>query len=288
MNPLEYRGWKERLNPAWFACWPIARTGLQLVLRRKLFWLLLGLALLTFIFMFSAFYLKAMLITNQPKIAPFLSKNLSWLDGEKAEIYRDFMKGQSTVTMLLLAFAGSMLAGNDHRRGGLTFYLSRRINVFHYATGKLLAIGLLVSLTTTIPALVLFVQYGLLIDTETFFRNHIGLVGGILGYGFLMAAVLSLVLVALASWVPRPAPLVISWACLFLFLPLLAQILRRVYSDRDWLLLILWRDIELMGNWCFGLDNSKMLPHASAIVILVCIVASIAIAARVTAARNAS
>ena len=61
------------------------------------------------------------------------------------------------------------------RQGGLTFYLSRRISRWHYVVGKLLSIGLLVSLTTTVPALILYVQYGILTESTAYFRENLGI-----------------------------------------------------------------------------------------------------------------
>ena len=103
-----------------------------------------------------------------PQVEQFITGMLKDLDGF-GTTFLNFMVAQSTVTVILLAFAGSVLAGNDHSRGGLIFYLSRRINVMHYAAGKLLAIGLIISLTTTLPALILFFEYGLLGDTGKYF-----------------------------------------------------------------------------------------------------------------------
>src|SRR4051812_42139749 len=99
---------------------------------------------------------------------------------------------QGTVTMLLLAFAGALVVGDDMRQGGLTFYLSRRIGRWHYVLGKLLSIGLLVSLTTMLPALVLYVEFGMLTDSFTYFRENLGILRGILGYGLVLAVTLSL------------------------------------------------------------------------------------------------
>src|SRR5437667_8853457 len=105
--------------------------------------------------------------------------------------------------MLLLAFAGSLLIGSDYQQAGLTFYLSRRIGKRHYVAGKLLAIGSLVLLITTLPALALYLEYGMLSSSLEYFRENPRILCGILGYGFIMAVVLSLLLGAIASWVPR-------------------------------------------------------------------------------------
>jgi ABC-2 type transport system permease protein len=278
----------ERRRPSWLACWPIARTGLLLVLRRKMFWLLLGLAALNFLFVFATIYLKAQIASENPGISAFVDRVLPSLTG-KGDTYRDFMFAQGTVTMLLLAFAGAMLVGDDMRQGGLTFYLSRRIHRWHYVVGKLLSIGLLVSLTTTLPALILYAEYGLLTDSSAYFRENLGILRGILGYGLLLSVTLSLLLFALASWLQKTVPLVMAWAFLFVMTPVLASILRRVYDDRNWLLLILWRDLRLLGTWCFGgVDSEReleLLGPAALIVALVCVLSVIALVPRVRAVK---
>lgn len=251
LNNDDHRDDAPRLRPSWLACWPIVRTGLLLVLRRKMFWLLLGLATLNFLFVFATIYLKAQIASQNPGISAFVDRVLPSLTG-KGDTYRDFMFAQGAVTMLLLAFAGAMLVGDDMRQGGLTFYLSRRIHRWHYVVGKLLSIGLLVSLTTTLPALILYAEYGLLTDSSIYFRENLGILRGILGYGLLLSVTLSLLLFALASWLQKTVPLVMAWAFLFVMVPALASIMRGVYDNRDWLLLILWRDLRLLGTWCFG------------------------------------
>jgi ABC-type transport system involved in multi-copper enzyme maturation permease subunit len=286
-----YRGWSQQLRPPWFVCWSIARTGLQLALRRKLFWFLLGVALLNFLFLFAAIYLKAQLSVQNPAFKQFIDGLLSSVSGS-GKTYRDFMFAQGTVTMLMLAFAGELLVGNDYRHGGLTFYLSRRVGRRHYVVGKLLGIGLLVELTTTVPTLVLYAEYGLLTDSTVYFQGNLRILFGILGYGLIMAVGLSLLLFALAAWLQRTVPLVMSWSCIFLLLPILGEILRHVHDDRRWRLLMYWRDIRLLGSWCFGaLDPGKDEPlvlGAVVVVAAVCLVSVLAVIPRVRAVRVVS
>ena len=80
----------------------------------------------------------------------------------------------------------------------------------HYAAGKLLAIGLIISLTTTLPALILFFEYGLLGDTGKYLGKNTRSFG-ILGYGALLSVAVGLLLFALVSWMPKPVPLVLLW-----------------------------------------------------------------------------
>ena len=280
---------KEDQITAWLSVWPIALTALRLVFRRKLFWVLLGFALLNFLKYFGAIYLLATLTAQQPGIGKMLSQMLPDLAGT-GKTFLNFMLEQGTVTMILLAFAGSVLAGNDHQRGGLTFYLSRQVNVLHYSVGKLLAIGLLVSLTTTLPALILYLEQGLLVDTAEYFSENYNILFGILGYGVLLSLSIGLLLFALVSWMPRPVPLVMTWGCLFVFLPILGGILSFVFRDREenfrealegshWLLLNLWGDLSILGARCFG-EEEPLLSGAAIVVGSVCIFSFIAMMVR--------
>jgi ABC-type transport system involved in multi-copper enzyme maturation permease subunit len=253
-----------------------------------MFWLLLGLALMNFLFVFVMIYFKAQISAQHEGFRQFVDRILTSVTGT-GETYRDFMFAQGTVTMLLLAFAGATLVGDDHRHGGLTFYLSRGLGRAHYVAGKLLAIGLLVSLTTTVPALILYIEYGLLTNSMAYFRENVRILFGILGYGTIMAVTLSLLVFALASWLQRTVPLVMSWACLFIFLSVLGRILQRVYDDRSWLLLVVWRDIRLLGSWCFGaLDSERdasLVGWAAVVVVAICVTSAIAIVPQVRAVK---
>lgn len=288
LEEVRYRGWSERLRPSWLACWPIARTGLVLVLRRKIFWVLLALALLDFLFLFATIYLKAQITSQNPGFRRFVNNVLQNVTGS-GETYRDFMFAQGTVTMLLLALAGTTLVGDDVRSGGLTFYLSRRIHRWHYLLGKLLSIGLLVSLTTTVPALILYLEYGLLTDSTNYFRENLTILRGILGYGLTLSAVLSCLLFALSSWLPRTVPLVMAWTGIFAFLPAAGGLLRQAFDDRRWLLLGLWRDVRLVGTWCFGgIDTDRelqLLQPSIGIVVAVCVVSVLVVLPRLRGAR---
>src|SRR5207302_11248008 len=54
---LHYRPWRGKFHsPAW-SVWPVARLSLAMVFRRKLFWILYGLALFIFLMFFFGQYL---------------------------------------------------------------------------------------------------------------------------------------------------------------------------------------------------------------------------------------
>jgi len=261
------------------------RTGVMLVLKRKIFWFLLAAGLLVFLRSFVIIYVKAQVSVENPMVARFLDRVEVTGTGDA---YQRFMHAQGIVTMLLLALAGSVLIGGDYRQGGLMFYLARPIGRRHYIIGKLLAIASVVLIITTLPALVLYVEYGLLSNSLTYFEENPRILGGILGYGAVMAITLSVLLAAIASWATRTVPLVMAWSCIFVLMPLLADEMEHISDERRWLLLDLWRDLQLLGKWCFGSIGEQhrdegLLIWAACIVLSICVAASLAFLRRVRA-----
>src|SRR5262249_28080605 len=139
--------------------------------------------------------------------------------------YRNFMTLQGSMVVIALALTGVIFIGNDFRFGSLSFYLAKPLNRWQYLAGKALGIAIVINLMTTAPALILFAQYGLLDSPGYFLRDgktiaafSIGsipiglrtpnpLLAGILGYGVLLTAFLSIMLLATASWLRKTVPL---------------------------------------------------------------------------------
>ena len=61
---------------------------------------------------------------------------------------------------------------------------------------------------------------------------------------------------------------------LFRSLPIFGSLLRAVFESPDWLLINLWRNLELLGKFCFGQIDQKVQRHgwpAFGIVLGVCV-----------------
>src|SRR5262245_44454662 len=130
---LHYRPWRGTLRASGWSVWPIARSSLGMIFRRKLFWALYGLGLAFFLMFFFGQYLLSF-VQAQPQaggIIKWAKQNISWMDGE-GRYYRDFLRLQSSMVMVILALAGSILVGNDFHFNSLTFYLSKPITPWHY------------------------------------------------------------------------------------------------------------------------------------------------------------
>jgi hypothetical protein len=115
---------------------------------------------------------------------------------------------------------------------------------------------------TTLPALVLYAQFGLL-DSWSYFVENPRLLLGILGYGAVLTASLSLLLVATAIWLQRTVPMIMTWTTLFFFFPLLGKALvNGFHYDARWQLIDLWNNAYLIGSAMLGLGPDTIRqPH---------------------------
>ena len=229
-------------------------VALITLLRRKLFWLLYAFKLFLFLMFFMGTYLLDWAdshIANlppgrvPPRLLDIVKRGLSVLAGGR-DTFAYFFNFQATMVVVTLALAGSVIVGNDFTQRSLAFYLSKPISRWQYLLGKCLAIGVVVNLLTTLPALLLFLQNGL--DDYGYFRESWPLLLGILGYGLILTTFLSIFLVAVVTAVRRTVPLVLVWVSLFLFLHAVAVLLVDVVKwNSAWRLLDLWNDMSSAG-----------------------------------------
>ena len=271
-NLLRYRPWRGELHGPGWAPWAMARTALWLMFRRWLFWGLYALGLMVFFFFFYGQYLvvwiqqqtatQTVSVVGLPVKVGELTKFLDRLNlNGSAHTFGNFIWFQGFIVMIVLALAGSLLVGNDFHHGSLPFYLSKPIGRRHYLLGKWLAVGLFVNLMTTLPALVLFAEAGLLYDWDVYYVDHARELAGILGYGLALTTVLGLLLVATAVWVRRTVPLVMVWTGLFVLCRTLSNLLvEGLHLDVRWRLIDLWNDLYLVGLWCLGVDRDTIRP----------------------------
>ena len=251
IDRAHYHGWNGTLHSPALACLAIVRVALLQVFRRKLYWIVLALGLLQFLTFFALIYLTTQLGAFKEQILQRM--DFSVTPGSDTENgYLLFMERQSLVVIILLAFSGSMLVGSDFRLGALPFYLARRIDRRHYIVGKILAISAVVALLTVVPALVLFVEYGAFTSSFDYWLANWRIVVSILGYGLVLCLGMSIMLVTLAAYLQRVAPIAITWTSLFLMLSIIGRQMQQVTGNDYWRLLDPWRNMRYVGRSFIG------------------------------------
>jgi ABC-2 type transport system permease protein len=289
-NLLHYRPWRGEFREPLLSVWPVARVGLRMMFRYWPFWVIYGLGLMIFLFFFFGQYFLAWAATQVSSADVQLGgfghygthdlfrtlRHQLQLAGT-GETYRNFFWYQSYIILVVLALSGSMLVGNDIRHGSMAFYLSKPIRRWHYLLGKCLAAGVFINMLTTLPALVLFVEYSFL-DGWDYVSESAHLCFGILGYGLVLTVTYSLLVVAVASWMRTTVPIIMTWTAVFLFPRLIAGLLvDRLHFDPRLRLIDLWNNAYLVGNWMLDVPADRVRPwpqpepyEAALVLLLVC------------------
>ena len=158
IDRAHYHGWQGKLGSPFGGCIALVRVALLQVFRRKSYWFVIALCLANFCSFCAAIYTVTQAtvpVQTQQQILRMFGFSAEGPDGEESG-YTRFMGRQSLVVMILLAFSGSLLVGSGLSQQVAAVLSLRRIDRRHYILGKLLAVSVLVSLLTTVPALVLY------------------------------------------------------------------------------------------------------------------------------------
>lgn len=283
-----YHGWTGELQSPWISSLAIIRVALLQVFRRKSYWIVIALGLLQFLIYWALIY--AVNQVNFPhRVQTDILKFMGFGSTTSGDGngYIRFMRQQSVIVMILLAFAGSLLVGADFRMNSLPFYLSRRINRMHYIVGKLMAISAIVSLMTVLPALLLFFEYGFLTASFDYWIDNWRIPVSVIVYGAIICAVLSTLIVTLSAYLQRVAPIAITWSSVFVLLGSMARFLRSGDGSNYWGLIDPWRDMRYVGRLCFGdfetQEQYDFACWALLVLIAVCSLALVALVRRVRA-----
>jgi hypothetical protein len=289
IDQAHYHGWQGRLQSPWTSCIAIVRVALVQVLRNKAYWLLLALGALRFVAFWSIIYAVTQLALPEDVSGRLLRQFGFSANSDAAQDngYIRFIEGQNVIVMILLAFCGSLLVGTDFRTKTLPFYLSRRIDKRHYIAGKLLAVSAVVSLLTIVPALLLFLEYGMFASSTSYWIDNWRIPVSVLSFGAVICIVNSILLVTISAYLQRIVPITITWASLFLLLGRLGSYMHRETHVEAWRLLDPWRDMRLVGRLCFGTfrDNAEreLAWWALGILTTLCAVSLAALVYRVRA-----
>ena len=290
LDQARYHGWEDRrLQSPWMACLAIVRVALVQVFRNKAYWVVLALGSLRFLAFWSIIWAVTQLPLPEDMNNMFL-KEFGFTAGNDVDQnngYMRFMEGQQIIVMILLAFSGSLLVGSDFRLRALPFYLARRIDRRHYIVGKLLAVSSIIMLLTVVPALLLFLEYGMFTASTQYWIDNWQIPLAVLASGFVLCVVNRILLVTLSAYLQRIVPITITWATIFLLLGSLSGYLRRATEDERWRLMDPWWDMRIVGRMIFGSFRSEVEAElavwATLLLVGVCSVALVALVHRVRA-----
>jgi len=190
-----YKAYRGPLTPSWSRFTVLSRYGFATLFQSRPFTaytvicmipFLIGLA---FIYVVNSASVRALLNMRGPEM---VSINNAWFMG--------FLGFEAFMTFILTAWGAPGMVSKDFANHSIQLYLSRPLSRAEYLAGKVSVLAALLSLTTWIPALILFFVQASLHGNGWLWQN-LWMAGSIIVASLMWIAVVSLLAMALAVWV---------------------------------------------------------------------------------------
>ncbi len=150
-----YKRYIGALTPQWMRLFVLPRYALKEVFRTKLFLVFFVVSLLWPAAQAARIYLFHNAATIFEAI-PDLAEAFSQFFAIDADFFRMLMYPQCMFAFIAALFIGPGLVSQDLANNGLPLYLSRPISRAEYVLGKFAVLGILLSLITWVPGLLLY------------------------------------------------------------------------------------------------------------------------------------
>jgi len=260
-----YRRYEARAALRATRFWPITREALRLVLARRAFLALFGVAWVQF----AARIVQILVVTRFPEAGRVLP-----IDGR---LFGEFLAIQGFWVLMLSVFGGAGLVANDLRTGAILVYLSRPLTRRDYVLGKL---GVLLALNlgvTLVPGLLLYAA-ALGLAPEQYLEWGLWWIGpAIVLQATLMSVTMSAVALAVSSLSKSARIAGLAFFGLVVGLDVARGILVHIVRA-DWAsVLSLQHDLEAVAGGLFGIGRRRDLadPTWAALALLAAVVASV-------------
>jgi ABC-type transport system involved in multi-copper enzyme maturation permease subunit len=190
-----YRAYTGTLTPIWSRILVLARYALGEAWSSKI-----TVGLFTFSLLPVLVYLVGIYLANNPLASALILKGNKAALSIDAAYFLKMLEGQSWLALAITAWIAPRLITFDLADNALPILLSHPISRFGYVFGKFLALIASLSLVTWIPCLLLF-AYQAYSSPQPWMWDHFSIGAGILAGSLIWIALLSILGLALSSWV---------------------------------------------------------------------------------------
>jgi ABC-type transport system involved in multi-copper enzyme maturation permease subunit len=245
IHDQSYRHWEGKLKSHSFRWWTIAYENLKVVLRRKLFIILILVPAVIQFFVFGG------LIYGVNTYGFF--SNLSLIT---PEFFFRFCFQQTFFILLICVFGGSGLISNDLKSNALQLYLSKPLTRLDYAVGKIATIFIMLECITLVPGILLFLEHSVLSQDTTFIREQYWIIGSIFLYSLILSIPITFLTLALSSITKNNRFAAIILITIVFGTTVLNGMLWVIFRARWTHFISYWNNIEMLGRELFGISKS--------------------------------
>ncbi len=258
---LGYRHWSGAWTSHPYRWWVITRQGINLLVHKKRFMLLMILSSIPFLVRSVMLYLSSSL----GRSIPLLQIN--------GKFFEDFLSQQMFFVFLIATYAGSGLIANDLKANALQIYLSKPITRQDYLIGKLGVLVFFLALPTLAPGLLLYLLAILFQANLSYFADNPWVPASIIGYSLAIVFTYALVMLALSSLTRSSRFAGISFAAVFLFSQILYGILSQILRTSSVGWVSLGNNLTQVGDFFFRTAAHYRCPTWLSTVILAALMA---------------
>jgi len=259
IHDLGYRHWRGEWTSHPYRWWVITRQGIELLVKRRLFMLLMILSGLPFLVRAVMLYLSTVL----GKVGILRAD---------ARFFEGFLTQQNFFIFIIAIYAGAGLIANDLKTNALQIYLSKPITRRDYVMGKLGVMVFFLTLPTLLPGILLFLLAVIFESDAAFLEQNYWILGSIVAYSVVIILTYALIILALSSLTKSSRFAGIFFAAVFLFSQILYGILSEIFRTTRVAWVSLGMNLELVGNFFFGTVTRIQSPSWLSALILVVLI----------------
>lgn len=208
-----YKSYRGAMTPAWSRFLVLARYGLSTLFTSRPFTAYTVVCFFPFLFGLIAIYVlhstaALALVGADPRRIPQIGNYAAMT----------FLGFEAWMSFLLTAWGAPGMISKDFANHSIQLYLSRPLSRAEYLLGKVSVLGILLSCTTWIPALILFVVQAQL-EGNGWGWHNLWLAGSIVVAAMLGIALVSLISMSISVWVRWRIAATALMIGIFFFLP---------------------------------------------------------------------
>jgi ABC-2 type transport system permease protein len=237
-----YKAYRGPLTPAWSRFAVLTRYGLSTLFESRFFTAYTVLCLMPFLACVIFLY-----VLSNTSVQALLQQRLQFEVDNM--FFLGFLGVEAWMSFLLTAWGAPGMISKDFANHSIQLYLSRPLSRAEYLLGKISVMAALLSCTTWIPALILFLLQASL-KGHGWGWDHLWIAKAIVVAAFLGIAIVSLLSMALAVWVRwRIAATALMFGTFFM-LPAFGEIFNAVMRTQwgkliniTYVMMAVWADL---------------------------------------------
>ena len=240
IHDQSYRHWEGTFKSHTFRWWVITREGLRIILRRRLFlMLILAPPVINFIGSGAAIYLLHSVLKGIVD----------------AKFFLDFLIRQTFFIFLICIFGGSGLIANDLKNNSLQLYFSKPLTRLDYLVGKSVIVMALMTFLTIVPGIALFLEKVVFSENMDFLKDNYWLPGSIVLYSLTLMIPTGLLILALSSITRNSRYAAISFVTILMGTHILSRILKQLLRLKSADFISYQSNMDILGKRLFGLPD---------------------------------